>query len=240
MKILCVSDLHLEFHRDGGLGILRAFTPNIADVLVIAGDLTTQAILELAIKDLCNKFRNVIYVTGNHEYYFSSPQALHQSLQRLRSQIPNLHWLHNESCTIDGVRFGGTTLWFAYDPLNSLYESSLSDFGVIQGFKSWVYQANREARSFLEKSISKLDIVITHHLPSPKSLQGDMINSQMNRFYLTDMEATIANSNLLLWVHGHIHTSIDYKIGKTRVICNALGYPQQPNCGFNSRLIIQF
>ncbi len=27
-----------------------------------------------------------------------------------------------------------------------------------------------------------------------------------------------------LWVHGHTHASLDYRIGATRVVCNPFGY----------------
>ena len=30
-------------------------------------------------------------------------------------------------------------------------------------------------------------------------------------------------SNLKLWIHGHLHSSADYMIGKTRVVCNPRG-----------------
>ncbi|VUM19025.1 hypothetical protein PGKDCPLP_03529 [Stenotrophomonas maltophilia] len=28
-----------------------------------------------------------------------------------------------------------------------------------------------------------------------------------------------------LWVHGQVHDSLDYRIGRGRVVCNPLGYP---------------
>ena len=39
MKILVVSDLHLEFHEDGGREFLQTLDPRDAEVLVVAGDL---------------------------------------------------------------------------------------------------------------------------------------------------------------------------------------------------------
>jgi len=36
-----------------------------------------------------------------------------------------------------------------------------------------------------------------------------------------------------LWIHGHTHESFDYKIGKTRVVCNPRGYAStEKNKGF--------
>lgn len=42
-----------------------------------------------------------------------------------------------------------------------------------------------------------------------------------------------------LWIHGHIHKSFDYAIGKTRVVCNPIVYIDEPNDGFNPKLTIK-
>jgi len=31
-----------------------------------------------------------------------------------------------------------------------------------------------------------------------------------------------------LWIHGHSHDRCDYTLGKTRVVANPLGYPNEP------------
>ncbi len=41
-----------------------------------------------------------------------------------------------------------------------------------------------------------------------------------------------------LWVHGHVHTSVDYLVGGTRVICNPHGYGNE-NPAFNPSLIVE-
>ena len=35
--------------------------------------------------------------------------------------------------------------------------------------------------------------------------------------YIEDLGADV-------WIHGHVHSSFDYNIGKTRIICNPRGY----------------
>jgi hypothetical protein len=45
-----------------------------------------------------------------------------------------------------------------------------------------------------------------------------------------------------LWVHGHTHSSFDYKLGKTRIICNPRGYPGtfgDMGNDFNPNLIVE-
>ena len=182
MRIQILSDLHIEFHRDGGAGLLKELDPDSADVLIVAGDLSTQALLDIALMSLCERFRFVVFVAGNHEYYHSSHDDVHQDLARLAAAIPNLHWLHNSTCEVGGVRIGGTTLWFGYDQFNERYARLLSDFEVIRGFRSWVYQSNAAAVRFLAEKAPLLDVVVTHHLPSPRSIDAKFAGSPLNRF----------------------------------------------------------
>jgi predicted phosphodiesterase len=102
MKIQVLSDLHLEF---------IPFQPLItdADVVVLAGDihLGTEG-LQWAKEIFTDKI--VIYVLGNHEYYYhTTPTLIHQLRQlAIHSQV---HVLENESIEIEGVKFFGCTLW---------------------------------------------------------------------------------------------------------------------------------
>ena len=37
-----------------------------------------------------------------------------------------------------------------------------------------------------------------------------------------------------VWIHGHTHTSFDYRIQGTRVVCNPRGYPLRRQGGFEN------
>lgn len=41
------------------------------------------------------------------------------------------------------------------------------------------------------------------------------------------------------YIHSHVHSEYDYAIGRTRVICNPRGYPDDPNEGFIPDLVIE-
>jgi len=48
----------------------------------------------------------------------------------------------------------------------------------------------------------------------------------------------------VLWIHGHTHTSFDYRVGNCRVLCNPRGYqaagrPLPENAAFNPGLVVQ-
>lgn len=69
-------------------------------------------------------------------------------------------------------------------------------------------------------------IVITHHLPSYKSIHPKYSHlSDTNGAFASNLDDLVKLS--YMWMHGHTHTSFDYKIGDTRVICNPRGYCKQ-------------
>lgn len=58
--------------------------------------------------------------------------------------------------------------------------------------------------------------------------------------YASDLEEMILELKPNIWFHGHIHTSSDYWLGETRVICNPFGYPgKEENPSFNPNLIAE-
>ena len=43
--------------------------------------------------------------------------------------------------------------------------------------------------------------------------------------------------NIKLWCHGHVHNSVDYKLGNARVIANPLGYGNE-NANFRKEGVL--
>ncbi len=85
-------------------------------------------------------------------------------------------------------------------------------------------------------------VVITHFAPSRKSISPKFEGSPVNACFVSDLEPQILRWQPELWVHGHTHGSFDYKVGKTRVVCNARGYakdgvPENPK--FNPALVLE-
>lgn len=128
MKILLVSDLHLEFED------LILHNPGV-DVLVLAGDIMTLEPWHKRVMDhtdspswigkradrliryhgfldrVTNQFPHVVWVLGNHEFYgFRWYQGVDLARQ-IVGQYSNLHLLERDRVTLDGVDFVGGTLW---------------------------------------------------------------------------------------------------------------------------------
>ena len=89
------------------------------------------------------------------------------------------------------------------------------------------------------KQEDKKTVVITHHAPSILSVPEQYKNDQLSASFASEMEKFIEKTEPDLWIHGHLHTSSDYHIGSTRVICNPRGYADEPNNNFDIDLVIK-
>jgi Icc-related predicted phosphoesterase len=247
VKLLVASDLHFEFHRDGGITLAEELGRTDADVLVCPGDLSNAAGIWDALLLLLERFQHVIFVFGNHEFYGSNIGAVREKVKKLQRRLPSmgnvygqLHVLDHSTCEIEGRRFVGTTMWTPYFQGIELRHHILNDFEQIGGAAERVYQENAIALKFLAETVTSEDIVLTHHLPSSKSTPERFEGSEINCFFVCDMEELIQERQPKLWVHGHTHDSMDYTIGLTQVVCNPFGYAGlEINPAFNAELVIE-
>ncbi|MCX4026142.1 hypothetical protein [Spartinivicinus marinus] len=51
--------------------------------------------------------------------------------------------------------------------------------------------------------------------------------------YVSDLEILILRHQPTCWIHGHLHNSVDYKLGNCRILCNPKGYPGEENPHFD-------
>lgn len=242
MSIDLISDTHLEFFVDSkqSIHMLDSIKPQ-SDVLVIAGDfcqVNHQEYLTF-LRTICNKYKNVVYVFGNHEWY--EYQFDHGQTQKKIKQLverSNLHILEKESVVLsvngEETEFVGASGFFPDSKNARSNMSMLNDFRWIDNYDP--YSSNLSTRVFFENSLllpktTKNRVVVTHHLPSMASTPTRFIADPTNCYY---------NSGLLqldyqidYWLHGHTHDQFDYYQDlddgrKCRVVCNPTGYYNFP------------
>ena len=247
MRIQVLSDLHTEDYEcpvdflSGG----QLQFPG-ADVLALCGDIVAVECqgaerIRGVFEFLSRQAKHVLFVPGNHEYWGTKakPGTAEITEHVLRSCIdtlPNMQYLNNDQVVIDGVHFLGGTMWFPDDRLNQLYEKHWPDFENIARLSDWVYEYNRIFVELAEKVTPKT-VVLTHHLPAARSVAPQFQESDWNRFFVCDMSRVITERQPQLWLHGHTHCSLDYRIEKTRVICNPFGYPWELNAHFATTIV---
>lgn len=241
MKILPLSDVHVEFHDDDGTAFLNSLPTRGVDVLVVAGDLGDSEVFEGVASELAQRFPTVIYVHGNHECYGSSMAKTKDKGRKLAKRHPNLHFLDNNVATLGGQRFVGTTMWFRAHPHNPVHGGRLNDWKTIEHFAQTVLLENAKAQRFLDAELHSGDIVVTHHAPLFRSVDPRWHHENLSRlFYVCDQNDLIYGRSPAMWIHGHVHHSWDYHVWSTRVICNPVGYlNDDPNPGFRADKIIE-
>ena len=241
MKLRVLSDLHFEYHRDGGHSWISDQRDPEWDVLVLAGDITPSVGFERVFRWFREAAgsRPIVYVAGNHEYYGSSVADVRKGLAALGEADPLLHVLDNRSVVIGGQRFVGSTLWFRHSGEREQLDWLLNDFQEIDGLTPWVgKQADRSAK-FLAREVRRGDVVVTHHLPHGGSVASEFRGSALNRYFVHDVGSVVEKSGAALWVHGHTHVSCDYRVGSTRVLCNPFGYARfEQNPAFREKLTV--
>jgi len=235
MRLQVFSDLHLEFDR---------FKPAIKkpDAVVLAGDVDDGWEGLNWAKKYC-RHCPVIYVLGNHEFYHRSIPDLTEALKS-EARGSQVHVLENDAFVIEDFVFLGCTLWTDFrlwpDARQAMAcaDQEMSDFRLIQkegwsdSFKAKDSEKiHAESVKWLTREMSRHDpartIVVTHHAPSPRSIPPYHSGNPLNAAFASDLDPLIRASGVPLWIHGHTHYNVDYKIGTTRIYSNQRGYPNE-------------
>lgn len=251
MKIWILSDLHLEY-----ADLRRPLAIPDAEACVMAGDLCrapANGVHWLA-KHIAYDMP-CVYVAGNHEFYKGSIKEGLEDGKSAAAGSPNVHFLENEHVVIGGVRFLGATLWTDFriqgSPEMAMHHARerINDFRYIAKRRNpWqrfvpetAYRIHQQSRQFIDtalKSDTIPTVVVTHHLPHPRSIPSRFGGDLLNSAYASDLSSIIEERQPALWVHGHTHDSCDYQVGDTRIICNPRGYEDE-NSAFNPDLVVQ-
>ncbi|MDN2710996.1 metallophosphoesterase family protein [Janthinobacterium sp. SUN118] len=254
MRLLILSDLHLEVWRDDAPAIdLAASRP---DAVILAGDIDTGS---NAIAWAARTFGAlpVLYVHGNHEGYGHQLEHM-QDAVRDACASANAHGAHirlldGDSVVLDGVRFLGITLWTDFLLFGaqrqaealSAAQNYMPDYKRISTggdaprllcaadtaqlhaqHKAWL--AQQLAQPFAGKTV-----VITHMAPSMLSVEEQYASNLGSPAFASHLDELVAQADL--WVHGHMHASLDYRIQDCRVVCNPCGYKRPDGTPENER-----
>ncbi len=247
MTLQILSDIHLEFG-------LRKFELPASDGVILAGDIHVGSLAIDWIREHIPPPTPVIYILGNHEFYYGSYPLQVQLLQHETAHT-HIHVLENESFQMGSITFHGCTLWTDFDLFGTPEltrrecQYRMNDYRLIHAGSSetiiqpqQIAQSHHQSVNWLHKSLQNSptcqNVVITHHAPSrlsvPESLRSDPIAAA----YASDLETLIQEQQPALWIHGHLHQACDYAIANTRVLSNPAGYPHQDNTGFCNPLLV--
>jgi len=262
MKIALASDIHLEF------GDIDLANDQAADVLILSGDICTVPDLvrpgDTMVRDFfsncSSRFKDVVYVMGNHEHYRGDVSKSHAQAQEVFDELglANIHLLEKSSVTINDIVFVGGTLWTdcnSHDVMTMWNAGrGMNDYHTIRNSASghaggpWRlipdHTVADHARmkdyicSVVDGQPDQRFVVVGHHAPSEQSV-AEMYrhDTLMNGNFFSNLEQFILDRpQIELWTHGHMHNPSDYQIGTTRVVCNPRGYIGHEDRAVNFKL----
>ncbi len=264
MRLLLLSDLHLEL---SDLALPRDLD---FDVALLAGDIVNpghRLCDWIAASPVLQRARAVVAVSGNHEYFDA---VLQQEAAAMQAHgMPSLHLLDTAQVVIGGVRFLGCTLWTDFalridtpqglrsDPARGIAaaQQMMADYRCI-GWREGgatrrltphdTLRLHRQQRDWLQQRLAEAfdgpTVVLTHHGPHRGSLAPRFAADWISTAYLSELPQSFFEVPAL-WLHGHTHSSHDYRVGRCRIVCNPRGYqtlamPRPENAAFRNDLVL--
>ena len=241
MKIKLLSDLHLE-GRQGYANKVHEWSKwDGEDVLVLAGDIAVGPMqVQLAMEYFKDQgFPAIVYVPGNHELYHHSRDDF-ESL-KVHARRGGAHVLDaNEVVKIQDVSFFGGTLWTGFKNGDHMVRATASrninDFRIIDQWDvnkaQAEYQRTIEFIKAVYRQTEGKKVIVTHFLPAQACVaeryKSDKVEMLLNSYfanYLDDYISTLSEDTI--WMFGHTHDSMDFKIGDCRLVSNPLGYARE-------------
>lgn len=115
----------------------------------------------------------------------------------------------------------------AYLGLNDHARIMLRDFSSEVFEPSHALEMHVKTRAYIEGVLRRPHdgptVVVTHHAPSERSISSQFAGDGLSPAFASDLEPVTHRHRPSLWLHGHVHSSHDYTVGETRVVCNPRG-----------------
>lgn len=242
---LVLSDIHLEWDGKNPVQFSKVFPERWADAVFLAGDIAGGLHAMPLIEHFLSLGYEVFYTPGNHEFYGHHIDTLVDQWRQLEREAVGFHFMHKDVVEVGNLRILGAPLWASIDtlrvhPLNGVERvavdgitrmkmKEMQDFRSIRKFpvegmiEAFWDQYNWLVKE-LEKPCEKPFLIMTHYLPSERSVDPVFKNSPLNPAFYTELSHLMHEFDIRHWFHGHTHASCCYTEGNTDVFCNPRGY----------------
>ena len=258
MKIAYLSDLHLDFDPVAEEQILSADFSSadvivFAGDLYNSANMAANFLHKFIDANSC---RHVFFVPGNHEYYNTPMRPAKDMFRNISAE--NFTYLEGgRKFDINGVTFIGDTLWtdfMLYGPAEEYFARSAAEYrmadyrNIYEDFVGGTRFSTNAAAGFHRFAVSQFRkcaaqsngpvVCVSHHAPSIRSVHPGFTDEPwktLNGAYASGLldSNSISYSkeiaeNVTLWIHGHMHNSVDYITeDNVRVVTNPKGYAKK-------------
>ena len=237
MKIQIMSDFHVNTWRQ-----LDICVDPSADIILVPGD------VHYSVEKTCEYLWQVtkewnipiFFCLGNHE---AEDVGFENAVAYARNFVkdkPLLKFFQDDVLVYEGVTFIGATLW-ADLKLFGEHEywfvkqacQSIHDFETIPDLSVYAMEKwHQKSVDVIEQALYRSErsnkaVVMTHFAPSFRSIHPQYAKDRISGYFASNLEHLMGFEGV--WIHGHTHSSFDYQMGDTRVICNPIGTANSPN-----------
>jgi len=246
MRLLVLSDLHIEVAP-------FTAQPLQVDLVVLAGDIHNGApAIPWARAAFPN--HPIVQIAGNHEFYDGEYHAVLAGLRAaareegvhfLENDAAVFQGVRFLGCTLwtdhRVLEAPGRAPAMPAAQAMAASRRANPDFSAIR--LAQAPHAGAQPRAFTPEDAADLHqrskdwlagelaqpfagptVVVTHHLPSWRSVNPLYASSPSNAAFVSDLDPLVERADL--WIHGHTHASCAYAAGRARVVCNPRGYPK--------------
>lgn len=254
---LYFSDLHLEHYGKKKKEAVRFIMnevvwfrenhPGKAIHVIAAGDISiaNKSYTYEFFDELCSLADNVFYVFGNHEYYGDAYKSgIRDFKEKYANGVENLHVLQDDTVEYDDHVVIGSTLWTDYNgrdyTVMSAASTGMNDYKKIRLYKTKgvklspfdIVDDNMRSKNYIFSQTKKYSeegkkvIVVTHHAPvcTRYHKEKQLLDYAYHNNFETKLAFDIAPD---FWIFGHTHQKFNQDVGDSKILSNALGYPDQ-------------
>lgn len=271
MKLRVISDVHSEYYH--GITYKNNTAPDFEDfinkfdtmfpdisndeILVLGGDIgvlydkngNLAEIYNKTLEYFSKRWKRIIYVPGNHEYYnLDGIESISRANDIIKQKCESLgiHFLQKETLEMDGYTFVGCTLWsdLKYDAWVTMNPKNRRVFKYYKYYRN-EYTQNLE---WLKEKLTELRdnpnvIVVTHYVPLYELIHEKFrTEKESSRISLqaSNLESFIVQNSFTpkYWICGHSHESSSLNKFGINFVLNPLGrYFESRKRPFSKELI---
>jgi len=239
MRVFALSDIHIDYSENAKWIANLSNAEYQDDVLILAGDVSDiRPLLEWCLSTLTKRFKNVLFVPGNHELWVIREDRNKNSLQKfddvcevVKSAGASMQAFHEQGVSIIPLlgwydySFGEPSaelksMWMDYSSCR--WPNGLTEQDIAAHFAAF----NDERSSTVDNTV----ITYSHFLPRidlmPEFIPGTqrVLYPVLGSFQL---ERQLRKLNPDIHIYGHSHVNRQVKIDGVSYINNAFGYPNE-------------